>query len=192
VQSQLAGIRTFALLTVSGAVGALIGQGTNGWVIGLGGVGVATLLVVGNLTQPEAKEADPGLTTEVAALLMYGVGAYLVVGHTALEIVIGGGVALLLHLKEPMHAFVARIGETDHKVVLIALVIPTSRPRPSARATFWKACIKSREGGSPCPIRTPCFAAAIAAPLAVVQLAFQPRTPASPPAWVALQRGRTA
>jgi hypothetical protein len=58
---------------------------------------------------------------------MYGVGAYLVVGHTAVGIVIAGGVALLLHLKEPMHTFVARIGETDLKAimqfVLIALVI---------------------------------------------------------------------
>jgi uncharacterized membrane protein (DUF4010 family) len=63
----------------------------------------------------------------MAALLMYGVGAYLVVGHAAVAIATGGGVALLLQWKAPMHAFVARIGEDDIKAimrfVLVALVI---------------------------------------------------------------------
>jgi len=85
------------------------------------------MLVVGNLAKGKAGEVEPGVTTEIAALLMYGVGAYLVVGHAAVAIAIGGGVALLLHWKVPMHAFVARIGEDDIKAimrfVLVALVI---------------------------------------------------------------------
>ena len=127
VQAQLAGIRTFALITVFGAVSALLGDAFGGWVVGLGGIGLAALLVVGNVAQPEAKEDDPGLTTEVAALLMYGVGAYVVVGPTSVAVAVGGGVALLLHFKAPLHDFVARIGEVDLKAimqfVLIALVI---------------------------------------------------------------------
>jgi uncharacterized membrane protein (DUF4010 family) len=50
-----------------------------------------------------------------------------VVGHAAVAIAVGGGVALLLHWKAPLHEFVARIGETDVKAimrfVLVALVI---------------------------------------------------------------------
>src|SRR5581483_6957399 len=127
VQSQLAGIRTFALITVLGALSALVGQALGGWVVGLGGAAVSALVVARNLAQPQAKEAAAGLTTEIAALLMYAVGAYLVVGPTSAGIALGGGVALLLHLKEPLHAFVARIGEADIKAimqfVLLALVI---------------------------------------------------------------------
>ena len=127
VQSPLAGIRTFALITVLGTVCALLGLTFGGWIVGLGAVAVASMLVVGNLAQGKAEEVEPGVTTEMAALLMYGVGAYLVVGHTAVAIAIGGGVALLLHWKAPMHAFVARIGEGDIKAimrfVLVALVI---------------------------------------------------------------------
>jgi uncharacterized membrane protein (DUF4010 family) len=127
VQSPLAGIRTFALITALGAVSALLGLTFGGWVVAAGAVAVAAMLAVGNLVQPTAKETDPGVTTEIAALLMYGIGAYLVVGHTALGIALGGGVALLLQFKRPMHEFVARIGETDLKAimqfVLIALVI---------------------------------------------------------------------
>lgn len=127
VQSPLAGIRTFALITVWGTVCALLALDLGGWLVGLGGLAVAALLVVGNLIQAETKEPDPGLTTEIAALLMYGIGAYLVVGHVGVALALGGATALLLHWKVPLHAFVARIGETDLKAimrfVLIALVI---------------------------------------------------------------------
>jgi uncharacterized membrane protein (DUF4010 family) len=111
VQSPLAGIRTFALITVLGTVCALLGLTFGGWIVGLGWIALAAMLVVGNLAQGKAEDVEPGVTTEMAALLMYGVGAYLVVGHAAVAIAIGGGVALLLHWKAPMHAFVARIGE---------------------------------------------------------------------------------
>src|SRR5262245_8607141 len=118
VQVPLAGIRTFALLTVFGAVSALLGEAFGGWVVGLGAAGLAALLVAGNVAQPEAKEGDPGLTTEVAALLMYGVGAYVVVGPLSVAVAVGGGVALLLHFKAPLHEFVARIGEADLKAIM--------------------------------------------------------------------------
>jgi uncharacterized membrane protein (DUF4010 family) len=122
-RSPMAGIRTFALLTVLGTVCALLGV----WVIGFGIVAVAALMVVANVGKFRAAEPDLGLTTEIAALLMFGVGAYLVVGHTEVAIAIGGGVALLLHWKAAMHAFVIRLGEADltaiMQFVLITLVI---------------------------------------------------------------------
>jgi uncharacterized membrane protein (DUF4010 family) len=92
--------------------------------VALGAVAVAGMLAVGNLAQPTAKEADPGLTTEIAALLMYGVGAYVVVGHTAVAVALGGGVALLLYFKGPMHEFVARIGKADLKAIMQFVLLP--------------------------------------------------------------------
>jgi len=127
VASPLAGIRTFALITVFGAVCALIGQHFGSWIPAMGGLAIAALLVTGNLVQTRAKRVDPGLTTEVAALLMYGVGVYIVVGYVAVAVALGGGVAMLLYFKSPLHAFVARIGEIELKAImqfaLIALVI---------------------------------------------------------------------
>jgi hypothetical protein len=126
-QSPLAGIRTFALITVLGAVCTLLGLTFGGWIVALGMIAVAAMLVVGNLARGKAEEVEPGVTTEMAALLMYGVGAYVVVGHTAVAIAVGGAAALLLHWKAPLHEFVARIGETDVKAimrfVLVELVI---------------------------------------------------------------------
>ncbi len=118
VASPLAGFRTFPLITVSGTIAALLGQSFGGWIVGAGLLALAGLVIVGNLAKQKKGDLDPGLTTEVAMLLMYGVGAYVVVGHTAAAIAIGGGVAVLLHLKPEMHSLAARIGNADFKAIM--------------------------------------------------------------------------
>lgn len=148
IRDPLAGIRTFALITLLGAVCGLLADklGVGSWLLGLGLVAVAVLMVAGYIGRPQPRaEAiatesaqpqkndpfhqprDPGLTTEVAGLVMFGIGAYVMIGDLALATMLGGAVFLLLHLKEPMHAFVGRLGERDLRAimqfVLIALVI---------------------------------------------------------------------
>ncbi len=124
--SRIAGIRTFPLITLFGAVTALMTKEPGGWPVAAGMLALAAMLVVANIAKLKL-EVDPGITTEVAALLMFGVGAYLVVGHTEAAVVLAGAVALLLHLKRPMHRFVAAMGERDVTAVmqfaLITLVI---------------------------------------------------------------------
>lgn len=124
----IAGIRTFALITLFGAVAGQLGKAFGGWVVAVGLIAAAGLVTMGNLARMHKGEADPGQTTEFTALLMYGIGAWLVVGPRMTEaVVLGGVVALLLHLKEPLHQFAGRMGEKDvwaiMQLVLIALVI---------------------------------------------------------------------
>lgn len=125
--SGLAGIRTFAVITVFGTVCALLGQAFGGWIVGAGAVALAALVVVGNVVVLRSADKDPGLTTEAAVLLMYGVGAYLVVGPSPVAVAVAGGLAVLLSWKEPLHGFVQRMGPADIKaimqVVLVTLVI---------------------------------------------------------------------
>jgi len=122
-ESALAGIRTFPLITVLGTVAALLGESLGGWVVGLGFAALAAVVVMGNVVRLQAERVDPGLTTEVAMLLMYGVGAYLVVGQPAVAIVVGGGTAVLLQLKKPMHRWVDRIGDDDLRAIMRFVVI---------------------------------------------------------------------
>jgi uncharacterized membrane protein (DUF4010 family) len=127
MDSAIAGIRTFALITLFGAVAAHLGQVFGGWVVAAGMVVAAGFVVSGNFARLAKGEADPGQTTEFTAVLMYGVGVWVVVGSMAVAVALGGTVAVLLHLKEPLHRFVGRMGEGDLKAimqfVLIALVI---------------------------------------------------------------------
>ncbi|HYO11796.1 MAG TPA: MgtC/SapB family protein [Thermoanaerobaculia bacterium] len=127
VDSGVAGIRTFALITVFGAVVGQIGKTFGGWLVAVGLLAVAVLVTAGNLARLSKGEAEPGQTTEITALLMYGVGVWLVVGSMPVAVVLAGVIALLLHLREPLHEFAGRMGEGDIRaimqLVLIALVI---------------------------------------------------------------------
>lgn len=125
--SQVAGIRTFALITLLGAISALVAETLGGWVVAAGALALATLLVVANVAKMRSGESEPGITTEAAALVMYAIGALVVTGPAEMALAAGGIVAVLLHVKTPLHEFVKQIGEGDVNAImrfaLITLVI---------------------------------------------------------------------
>jgi uncharacterized membrane protein (DUF4010 family) len=101
-----AGIRTFALTALLGALGVLAG-------------GEATLvalaLVVGLLATASyvrAKEKDPGLTTEVALVLAFLLGA-VAMRMPALAGAIGVVVTIMLAARSRMHEFVKQVITED-------------------------------------------------------------------------------
>lgn len=122
-EARLAGIRTFPLITIFGALCAMLAGHFGGWVLAVGLAGLIALLVLGNLPSNPPKDPDPGLTSELAMLVMFAVGAFLAVDKTALAVAIGGTVAVLLHLKPEMHRLAARIGEDDFKAIMQFAVI---------------------------------------------------------------------
>jgi len=125
--ATLAGVRTFPLVTLLGSVCAMLAQQFGGWVIMAGLLTLALMVVVGNLAQFRDGQLDPGLTTEIAILMMFGVGAYLVVGHEEVALALGGLIAVLLQFKALLHGIAEKLGDEDFKAimqfVLISLVI---------------------------------------------------------------------
>jgi uncharacterized membrane protein (DUF4010 family) len=124
--ARLAGIRTFPLVTLSGALCALLAQALGGWVLAAGFVAVGGIILMG-MRAEFANTPDPGLTTEIAILVMFALGAYLMVGDRTIAVALGGVVAVLLQFKGQLHGWAARLGDEDiqaiMKFVLIALVI---------------------------------------------------------------------
>jgi len=112
---------------VLGALCALLAPSFGGWVVAVAFGGLALVIVGGNLVLLGTQEERPGVTSEVALLVMFAVGAYLMVGSSSVAIAIGGAVAVLLHLKPQMHTLAARIGDRDFRAImqfaLISLVI---------------------------------------------------------------------
>lgn len=125
-EASVAGVRTFPLITMFGTVCAQLAQSFGGWVVAAGLVALAALVVTANFAKVKGGEIDPGATTEVATVLLYAVGALTVLNLSA-AVIVGGVVALLLHLKTELHRIVAAIGEREVKAimqfVLISLVI---------------------------------------------------------------------
>ncbi len=125
--TRIAGIRTFPLITVFGLLSGVLAGSLGGWVVAAALLALAITIMVGNVGHYMQGDQDGGITTEVAGLVMFTVGAILAYGHTEVAIVVTGAVATLLYWKRPMHAFVERIGEPDFRaliqLVVIALVI---------------------------------------------------------------------
>lgn len=136
----VAGIRTFALLTLFGTLCGLLTEFVGVWLVPAGLLATAGLLVAGTFAQldvstsrakddrPAADEEElPGLTTHAAACLMFLVGASLIFLPVELPILIAGAAAVLLHWKRPIHWFVETLGDRDVRaimqLVLLALII---------------------------------------------------------------------
>jgi len=127
-EAPLAGFRTFPLVTLLGALAALLAPAFGNWIPATGLLALALTIGVGDLLRlREGTQTHPGITTEVALLVMYLVGAGLANGLFAPCIVLAGTVAVLLHLKERMHSLAHKLSEEDvlvlFRFVLIALVV---------------------------------------------------------------------
>ncbi|QDU80070.1 MgtC family protein [Polystyrenella longa] len=126
-ESEIAGIRTFPLITLLGTLTVTLGADQASWLTAAGLVAVAFLLTVANLAKIRAKTFDFGMTTEVAALLMFVVGCALGVGLTGPAVVTAGITAVLLHWKDRLHGIVNSLTGKDLKAVmnlaLIGLII---------------------------------------------------------------------
>lgn len=121
--SGLAGIRTFPLVTVLGAVAGLLAEGMGAagvWVVPAGLLGVVAITAVGNFIAAGGEEGrDAGITTEVALVLMYVLGVYATVGPRAVTLAVGVLVAVVLHAKGRLHAWASRLGDRDMRAVLL-------------------------------------------------------------------------
>ncbi len=141
-EPAIAGIRTFPLIALFGTVCAQLAETLGGWIIAAGLLALAALMIFANHVKVQSGDIDPGMTTEIAALLLYVVGALLVVGHMSAALVMGGVMAVILHLKEPMHRFAAAVGERDMRaimqfVVLTLIVLPVLPNRDFGPYGVW-------------------------------------------------------
>jgi len=117
-EPSIGGIRTFPLISLFGTVCALVGQSFGGWMVGVGLLVLAMMLVFANYVRLKNGQIDPGITTEVAALLLYALGVLIVAGTMSTAIVLGGIMALVLHFKKAMHGFAAAVGDQDMRAIM--------------------------------------------------------------------------
>ncbi|MDH3908574.1 MAG: DUF4010 domain-containing protein, partial [Gammaproteobacteria bacterium] len=121
-ENKPVGVRSFALIAAFGGISALMLSETGGWPIAAG------LLVLGMVLVMHLRNRQlEGITTLIAAFVVYLLGAAAVAGYWLPAIVLGGAVTVLLHWKKPLHKWVDRLGDRDFEIivrfVLIALVI---------------------------------------------------------------------
>ena len=116
----MAGVRTFTLISILGVLSGFLSRDfDNPYILPLMGLAVCALLIVANIIKlKKFDEADVGQTTEVAALLMFAIGAYLVMGNQIIGVIIGGVMAVLLYAKEHLHDFIENLMEKDLAAIM--------------------------------------------------------------------------
>ena len=123
--SQLAGIRTFGLITLSGTLCGLLADTTDSlWLVAAGAIAVTLLIAAANfiradqLRKEEAKDLGIGQTTEIAILLMFLVGAFIPLGPTPVAVATGASVAILLSLKRTLHRVTGNMSQEDVRAIM--------------------------------------------------------------------------
>lgn len=125
------GVRTFPLLALAGALGGLLRPALGEW---FAGALLGAVVVVLGIAQAKTRSEDVGVSSEIAAIVTFGLGVvsatpelmpdpsrYLLVAGTA------AATMALLALKRPLHGFIAKVSSDDvyatAKFVLLALVV---------------------------------------------------------------------
>ncbi len=135
-QRKAAGMRTFALVTVAGALAQSLSPG--GLVVaGALAVSAFAALAYWRSARDAKPPTDPGLTTEVALVVAYLVGVQCVV-QPAIGAACGAVLAVLLAAREGMHRFATEwLTETELRdalvlagVALVVLPLAPTAPLP--------------------------------------------------------------
>jgi len=124
----IAGMRTFPLVTVLGSLSAMLASRFgDSWIAAAAMLGVVAVIAIGHAvrfwSEKESPEPQPGTTTDVALLLMFAVGAFVVVGPLAVAIAVGGGVAVLLQFKPELHRVAKQLGDADLRAIMQFVLI---------------------------------------------------------------------
>jgi len=119
---RTAGLRTYTLTAVLGALSAVLSNHTSPVFLGLSFLGFA--LAFGAFAWLEAKtEQNFSVTGVVAALIAFALGAYAVLGDLQIAIAAGVIVTLILALKRPLHTWLRRLTWLEIRSVLILLAM---------------------------------------------------------------------
>jgi uncharacterized membrane protein (DUF4010 family) len=121
----IGGLRTFILFAEAGALCAWLAQRlASPWVVAAGALGVAAMVVAGYVANSRAHGTDLGLTTEVAALATFLLGAATMLGAPQVAVALAIATSAALAFKQPLHRLVRRIG-TDDLYAGLKLLIAT-------------------------------------------------------------------
>ena len=111
---HIAGLRTFILLALLGAAAGWLSRNlSTPWILVAALLIVGVVVVAGYFVTARSGQEGKGLTTEVAAVVVFLLGAMIMLGHGELAIGLGVITAAVLAYKQPLHGFVEKLGWED-------------------------------------------------------------------------------
>ena len=124
--SRIAGIRTFGLIGLLGGLWALVAEQLGEVLLGVAFAAFAVLIIIAHV-QAVTVRKDIGITTVVAALVTFALGALAVRGYMTVSAAVGVVTASLLSLKPVLHRWLKRLEPSELygalKLLLISVVL---------------------------------------------------------------------
>lgn len=124
--SRVAGIRTFGLIGLLGGLWALLAQDMGETLLGFAFLGLTIVLIIA-YRQGQQDGHDVGITTLIAALITFALGAFAVRGYAALAAASAVATTALLSLKPTLHRWLSNLEAEEFyaalKLLLISVVI---------------------------------------------------------------------
>ena len=123
---RIAGIRSFGLIGLLGGLWALLGQQLGPLVLGIAFAMLAAILIVAHLREVKSDQ-DLGITTVLAAMVTFALGALAIEGYMALAAAGAVITTVLLSMKPALHRWLKQLKTEELysglKLLLISLVV---------------------------------------------------------------------
>lgn len=119
---RIAGIRTFGLLGLLGGLWGILSQLVGEVILGFAFLAVAVVVIVAHWQMSQI-DKDRGITTIIAALLTFALGALAALGEIHIATVAAVAATILLSLKPSLHRWLRRIESEEIYAVLKLLLI---------------------------------------------------------------------
>lgn len=112
VPSARAGLRTFGLVAMFGALTGLLGQHLDSIVpFALGMSVIGAMIIAAYLRHPDP--SDPGTTSVAALMVCYCLGTLVWLGYARLAVMLAVGTTVLLYFKTQLRGIATRLGPRD-------------------------------------------------------------------------------
>ncbi len=119
---RIAGIRTYGLIGLLGGLGGLLAEHFSALVLGLMFIGVAGVVTVAYLINLP-RDKDIGITSLIAALLTFVLGAMATLGHVFAAAAVAVTAAILLGMKPVIHGWLRKLEQQELHAALKLLLI---------------------------------------------------------------------
>jgi uncharacterized membrane protein (DUF4010 family) len=119
---RTAGIRTYALTGLLGGVAGLLSQLIGGWALAAIGLPFAAAFILFKWRE-QAEEEDYSVTAIVAALLVFGLGAYATIGDWRVAAAAAVAATGLLACKDVLHGWLRRLTWVELRSALVLLAM---------------------------------------------------------------------
>jgi uncharacterized membrane protein (DUF4010 family) len=119
---RTAGIRTYALIGLLGGLAGLLGEALDGWAFAAVGLPLAAAFILFKHRE-QAEDDDRSVTAIVAALLVFALGAYAVVGEGQVAAAAAVVATALLAFKNALHTWLKRLTWEELRSALVLLAM---------------------------------------------------------------------